>query len=501
MTFKRWIAGLVLGFGVILSAQALLPLAAAVVWLGGVVTANASLATAVEASIYVHAGIFAAYELFFAQKDASGNASGTPPLTVILNPSAARTNPDPTKFDDPAAGARDVTPKASATGTQTSVNTPAGQTVPTTIYCGDNNVCATSIAGYCAGQPPHASSFNGQSGSTSYQMGADGHCHAIFKFDSSSSTVDLGALSDPKKSTANTTSCPGISLVASAGKCPASNFPETGPVTCPAGYATSTGTTCTLIDATAVKKPDTQPCEILRATTGMQLDAANPNCAQSGIQVQGNSVQLDSQSISINADGSISVATPTGQTTFQIGSYNSDGSVNITGVSRSGNPGAYVPSATSGSGSGTGTGTSTGTTTAPSCGGVGQAACSSGSGTGGSSCGAPGQPACTIDDSGFAGKTVSTADGVAGLDSYNAQRSDLLNTIKGSVTTPDFGWQLPVQSIACQPLQFGFFKGMQFQWNWCPYIPVIQQAMSFLAYCFTALYLFGLLYGNKQEGK
>ena len=110
-----------------------------------------------------------------------------------------------------------------------SPNTPAGLAAPPVIYCGDNYVCATSIAGYCGGQPPHAGGYNGQQGTFIYAMGADGHCHAQFKFDTTSTTVDLGALADPKKSTANISSCPGINLIANAGICPASNFPEPSP--------------------------------------------------------------------------------------------------------------------------------------------------------------------------------------------------------------------------------------------------------------------------------
>jgi len=496
MKIKRWIAGLVLTFGVVVSAHALLPLAAAVVWLGGVVTANASLATALEASIVVHTAAIVAYDLFFAQKDSSGKPTGTPPLTVKLNPSAARSNPDPAKFDDPASGARDVTPKSTTTGSQTSVNTPAGLAPPQTIYCA-NNVCGPTPQAVCAGQPTTRGNYNNQPGTFYHEFQSDGHCHLRYKFDSLSTVPDFGPDTDAVKSTTNTTACPGIGLTASAGKCPASNFPETGPVTCPTGYTAGSGTSCVLSDAGAVKKPETQPCEILRTASGFQSDSANPNCAQEGIQVQGNSLQMDGQSVSVNADGSVSVSTPTGQTTFQIGSYNTDGSVNITGVSRTGNPGAYVPGNGSGGGTGGGSG---GGSTSPTCGGVGQPACSSGDGKGGSDCGAPGQPACAIDDSGFAGKTISTAEGEAALDAYNTQRSDLLDTIKNGVNAPNFGWQLPVQSIACQPLEFGFFKGMHFRLNWCQYIDLIHQAISFLAYCFTALYLFGLFYGGDRQG-
>jgi hypothetical protein len=39
----------------------------------------------------------------------ASQAPGSPAITVYLNPDSKRTNPDPSKFNEPASGARDVT--------------------------------------------------------------------------------------------------------------------------------------------------------------------------------------------------------------------------------------------------------------------------------------------------------------------------------------------------------------------------------------------------------
>jgi hypothetical protein len=56
---------------------------------------------------------------------------------------------------------------------------------------------------------------------------------------------------------------------------------------------------------------------------------------------------------------------------------------------------------------------------------------------------------------------------------------------------PSWGWSLPVQPVACSPLSWTVF-GKPWVIDWCKYIPLLQQAISFLAYCFTALHLFNL---------
>jgi len=508
---KAWLVGVALMMAVVTTAHAILPVAGLIAWL--TVGSAAESAAGLAASVAVNTGIIAAFALSFWKKDENNKPTGSAPtVTVYLNPSKARENPDPTKFDDPANGGRDVTPKATATGTRQSVNTPAGLPPPTLLYC-FQTTCAASEAAACTAQPkPPDRDINGKSYSGSWGWQADG-CAPTFKAKDGSGSLTLSPSRGQAKPN-NTTACPGTGLTATGGKCPASNFPETGPVTCPDGYtAAADTTTCNLTDGAKVKKPDTQPCELLRtAGGGLEMDPRNPNCLLPEIQVQGNSVQADSQSISLNADGSVSVANPKGQTTFQIGSYNTDGSANITGITRSGNPNSYDTTSPStgggsgggGGGGGTGGGGSTGggsTGTSPVCGGVGQAACS-GTGNSGGTCGGPGQPACTIDDSGFSGKGVSTAAAEAALDGYNTDRTTMLDNIRNGVVAPGFSWRPPVQNVACQPLEFGIFKGVRFSLNWCRYLPLMHDAISFLAYCLTALYLFSLLFStSKKEAK
>jgi len=107
-----------------------------------------------------------------------------------------------------------------------SPNTPAGLAPPTIIYCGDNFVCGPTPQAVCSGQPTSRGNFNNQPGTYFHEFESDGHCHLRYKFDSLSTVPDFGADTDPRKITSNTTSCPGIGLTATAGKCPASNFPE-----------------------------------------------------------------------------------------------------------------------------------------------------------------------------------------------------------------------------------------------------------------------------------
>lgn len=504
MRVKRWLMGGVLMLCVTTAAHAFLPVAGLIAWLS--VGTAAESAAGIAASIAVNTGIITAFALSFWKKDENNKPTGSAPtVTVYLNPNKARENPDPTKFDDPAAGSRDVTPKATTSGSRTSTNVPAGAAPPPEIWC-QNGACATSQSGACLAQSANPSSgTQGNYTWTAHFEFTNGQCYIVKDWSNGESIP--GAWGYAEKFGNNTTKCPGINLTASDGKCPASNFPETGPITCPEGYsASSDGTGCNLTDGNKVMKPDSQPCELLRgATGGLETDSRNPNCKLPEVQVSGNSIQVDSQSISFNGDGSVSVANPTGQTTFQISGYNADGSANITGISRSGNPNNYdttTPSTGGGlSGGGSSGGGSTGTS--PVCGGVGQPSCSGNSnGNGGGSCGGPGQPACTIDDSGFSGKNVSTAAAESALDGINADRTNMLDTIKNGVITPEFSWRPPVQNMACQPLEFGFFKGMNFTLNWCKYIHLIHDAISFLAYCLTALYLFGLLFGaSKREAK
>lgn len=495
---KLWIAVLVLACTVT-TAHALLPIAGAIAWLGGAVTANAGLVTGIEASLYVHAGAYAIYSIFFAQKDSSGKPSGTPALEVKLNPSAKRANPDPSKFDDPANGARDVTPKASiappAGGADTALPPVGGR-----VWCNYNNQgrCSpnyygSTVVANSAGQAlselakhkfnqlkaiyPTIVSYAPDYASGHADVGTSPYPGGAYKItnENGSTSSNFFNVTVMEGELVESMSCVGTWI---AGQCKQSQ------AACPPGY-TASGSMCNLSNPAEVKKPDNWPCEVLRTSSGLQVDTANPNCA--AVQVSGNTIQPTSdQAVSFNADNSVSISNPAGQTTINLGQPNADGSVPITGASRSGSPSSYTP----------GTGGST------TCGGVGQPACSGttnpGTGTGGS-CGGAGQPACSIDDSGMAGKNADMTGANGALDQNTAERSGLFDKAKQSVITPTWGWTMPVQAQSCQSLEFGQFGPLNFKLDWCKYLPLMQQAISFLAYCFTALFLFQLVFGTSNK--
>lgn len=506
--FKRYLVVGLIGLVMMASAQAILPIAAAVVWLGGAVTANASLVTAVEASLYIHAAGYAIYSIFFANKGADGKPTG-PAVEVKLNPNASRSNPDPTKFDDPAPGARDVTPKATfAASGGSGQKTYAGQVLAdgqVATYQAPANSYFSHAGSGCAGGDSTSTAICGAKApggimaSCESTVSSGWHCGygAAWNDGGGGFKLDVRQFYDGAGGGSNyygvvtviqaqgTTAC-GSGSAGVSGAC-TTYYKDNGGSNCPPGY-TATGGTCNLTDPSKVKKPDTTPCEILRTPSGLQLDAANPNCA--GIQTQGNVIQpTPDQAVSFNADNSVSISNPSGQTTLQLGAANADGSVQVTGASRSGSPSAYVPGSTSGG--------------STACGGVGQSPCSGTApvaGGGGGSCGGPGQAACSIDDSGFNGKALDMGTANGALDQHSNDRIGLFDKAKQSVVAPAWGWTLPITSTACQPLVYGSMRTLNFKLDWCKYLPLIQQAISFLAYCFTALYLFQLVFAAPKEG-
>lgn len=495
--FKKLLVGGVLAFFVATTAHAILPIAGAVAWLGTTIAANAGIATAIEASIYAHVGAFAIYEIFFAKKGADGKPEGTPAIAVKLNPSAARANPDPAKFNDPAAGSRDVTPKSSIASVPGEFNDPADngtgggsyfqkQIMSTGqwIYGGSaTGVLSQYLAAdYCVG-----GYFTGcRVDSCNTQSNGSIDCASWAKPGTASCNISntqgecmLGRFTASKTIGSPPVSCPKGSYSVGGGVCKPYDGGSPG---CVQGYTLQSDGSCKLTDADQVKKPDTHPCEILRTPSGLSVDKANPNCA--GLNVQGNSISPTADtSVSINADGSVSISNPSGQTTLQLGAPNSDGSMPVTGASRSGNPGSYVP----------------GSSTSPSaCGGPGQPPCS---GTGGSTVGSGGGMV-SVDDSGMAGKSADMTAGNNALDQHANDKKGLFEKAKDSVVAPTWGWQMPVTAAACQSLEIGSFGPLHFKVDWCKYLPLMQQAISFMAYCFTALFLFQLVFGaSRSENK
>ncbi|BEV16840.1 MULTISPECIES: hypothetical protein [unclassified Herbaspirillum] len=109
-----------------------------------------------------------------------------------------------------------------------SVNTPAGLKPPSVVYIFSNAVAGSPQAA-CSGAVYTDFTAPGGHGTQHAELKSDGNCHLIrvYTYDSGASeTIDMGSLNAPTKSSNNTTLCPGVKLTASAGVCPASNFPE-----------------------------------------------------------------------------------------------------------------------------------------------------------------------------------------------------------------------------------------------------------------------------------
>src|SRR5450830_247069 len=215
MRVKRWLMGMVLMLCITTAAHAILPVAGLIAWLS--IGTAAESAAGIAASVAVNTGIIAAFALSFWKKDESNKPTGSAPtITVYLNPSKARENPDPAKFDDPASGARDVTPKATTSGKRDSTNTPAGATVPVVLYC-FSATCAGSASVACTGQPKLSDSEDsGRHFKREYVWTGTG-CGVHYT--QTDGTISFTLPGDPARSVINNVSvCPGTNLTASAGK-------------------------------------------------------------------------------------------------------------------------------------------------------------------------------------------------------------------------------------------------------------------------------------------
>ena len=181
---------------------------------------------------------------------ASSNPDSAP-IAVRLKPDATRKNPDPTKFDNPVSPARDAKPKASMA---------VGAAKP-------GNGSLASIAAVGVGRATYANT----DGSLlevdviqTYQQGLS-QAHA----DSAAKTNTSAAHTGWNWSSGYYISSTDFRAV----------WYRNIAATCPTGYTLS-GTTCTLTNASAVKKPAGTQCEILYYSSSktFQFDAANPSC-------------------------------------------------------------------------------------------------------------------------------------------------------------------------------------------------------------------------------
>lgn len=413
-------------------------------------------------------------------------------MSIKLSPTGTRENPDPSKFDNPISGARDVTPKTSIPATATTNPNQTGVINGDTKFWGTTNngnvVQSTSLeaAAKAVLNYNEKSSYADIDPVATY--GPTYSFSALQITASGSNPTSYTVLRTLYDSARPTLSWPRTVYMKGASAFPTSNpdYTASGGQSCPAGYTLNSSTSsCTLSDPAAVKKPANWPCEILRTNTGLQVDKANPNC--DGVTLAGNSVSPSPDtSVSFNADGSVSVSNPNGQTTFQLGTPNPDGSVPIIGATRSGNPSSYTPGST---------------TTPSSCGGVGQPACSAtgGSTAGSGLCGGIGQPSCGVTVSGFDGLGDPTATGKAALDTASNDRSNtLVNQTKPNSLNILSDWvPKPDITASCEPLVIPFMRAT-FTWDFCKYLPLLSQVMGYVFYIFAGMYIWKSFMGSNS---
>lgn len=353
-------------------------------------------------------------------------------LEVQLSPGAKRENPDPSKFDDPVAGARDVTPKSSVAATEDNsapmsnlVNggSAYGVNVPGKGYTQASSLAAlqnyyTTMQDSCGPNCHWELTDCGPSGNNTA-------CHLWFVNVTWQTTRgDAGWVVFGAPSTYTGANCNGFMR---DGNCEA-NLPP--PVTCPAGY-TKSGTSCSLTAPAEVKKPTTTPCQILyeASTKSMMIDNANPNCdgaselVSNGQFTVQSSADTSSVSVKPNGDGGFDVTQSDGagkSTTVHTGPYDSvGGGYPITSVS----------------------------TTVPA---------GSGDGQGGTACGIPGKPACSV--AANADGEMSGADQNArqGIDNLISDGKALLENIDPDKFRWTFIPQIPTTACVNPHLQSPF---------------------------------------------
>jgi len=367
----------------------------------------------------------------------ASQAPGSPEITVRLNPDSQRSNPDPSKFNDPAPGARDVTPKTFVAATPTGATGVPAYPPGFETYTGDKTYLA-----------PDGQVFQWQDGRTgNTYIGRDSTALMALIASKGASGLECsgGAQGCKWKSYAfqsgdascvrqeyrtvvdNTyqgmvqfcsypgqTACP-VGSASTGGNCTQMAVPSQE-TECTPGY-TKSGDSCQLTDDSQVKKPEDAPCEMLwdSGSSAFQTDAKAPGCA--GIT---NSPNFTVQ----NSDNSSMTVQPNSNGGFDITKTNQDGS------STTVKTGPYQPS------QGGYVIIQTVQVTNP-----GQTPNGQGDG-----CGIPGKPACNVQ---FSSDAATEASGQA------AQKgvTDGMNTLKGMLDNIDPN---------------------KFQWSFIPQIPTAQ---------------------------
>lgn len=312
---------------------------------------------------------------------------------------------------------------------------------------------------------------------------------------------------------------------------------------CTPGYSLS-GIGCVLVDPSLVRKPDGTPCEFVYKAGKFIPDPKNPACdgkatntiSRSGCDL---TTSFEKMSMSCPSTNSTLEMTPTQLSgTSEAGSFSVPAAVDENGVytvSVTANLGIPPPSdkitvdfygsvnggawgcidghckdttntgSTGGSTGGTTGGSTGGSTGGDGSGTGGTTGDGSGSGTGDGSTGTGDASggSTSIDDSGFAG-----ADGKLGealgksQGDANTAEDGLMNKVTEQFNQLDsigFSWvPIPRNFAACRPIPVTAF-GSTFEWNFCPYVTPLAEAMGYLFYLFTGLYLFRLFADSSKE--
>lgn len=381
--------------------------------------------------------------------NAVSGSSSTVPIQVKLNPDSTRGNPNPKTWDDSTAATRSPTPKSSIT--QSSLYSPSsgGWNADAMVYQSMDTPYETygSSNGSTIPKVTYLTPSNKLSPGAPYTLYGNW-------------TLTSGAKSGQSFTIYTKT--------------------ENIPYTCPAGY-TQSGVNCTLTVAPAsVQKPANTKCEVLysAASQTFSFDAQNPNCSG-----------LDSSLVS----GGV-LSSPAGSSGEKVSvKPTSNGGFNICDSQPNGSwqclqTGPYSPSAggypatgaTSGTGGTVGDSTNSGSTNA----GTGTG---SGTTSGGGSCGGAGQSPCSISGDGIDAKSFDPSSSSSGIDTAH---SNILNSIRSTLpSAPSWSWLVPITPVACSPLNLTF-KGFPVKIDWCPFVDIYQQVLSFLGYLFTAFLLF-----------
>lgn len=429
------------------------PVTSTVMWLGRVAGTDLVMARALEISAWTVGSIIA----FVKWDTPTSTQPGAAKIAVSLDPNAKRTNPDPSKFNDPSGSQRDVTPKPS-------FPVDAGLSPQPATY---TEVINAGGGVYSNGSAPY------------YRL---------------QYVVSVPGQANDQYCTGNLSLVPaGYSMAWYGdhnGVC-TYVISKSEPLACPAGYVNDGNNGCTLNDTSQVQKPaDTVPCEVLKNSDGTwNVDNANPACSDvsAALQNNGSTLQMDRTSTSYdtvkaNTDGTYTLTASDGnvQRTIQTGPYSSS------------SQGYPITSITDGPATPSGSGSSFG--------------------TGGGTCGGPNQPKCAMDDSGFSGADGFLNGKLGDIgDALDARQSQLENLTTQDNAGVEGSWitgYLPGPVVACKPipLNLSFSHGPvagttgSASVDICAHVTWVRELMAWFFGACTLFYIFRVFTRSNASG-